>query len=74
MAGKKASSSLELYVDRTVRVRVSPKTLYDLDRITDVLGSVLGRLGCRACCSGFDIRFDIDRLFVADASGKVRRG
>jgi hypothetical protein len=26
--------------------------------------SVIGRLGCSTCHSGFDIRFDIERQFV----------
>jgi hypothetical protein len=37
-------------------VRV-PHKLTSLDQAHKVLDSVLGRLGCGACLSGFDIRF-----------------
>lgn len=60
--------------DRTVRVKVSPKMLYDIDSITKVLRNTLGKLGCEACCSGHDIRFEIERSFVADAKLNVRPG
>ena len=69
-----ADTRVRLSAERTVHVRVSPKALYDLNSITKVLRSTLDRLGCRACCSGFDIRFDVERNFVAGASGIVRPG
>ena len=58
--------------DRSVRVRVSPKVLHDLDAITEVLHRTLGQLGCEACCSGHDIRFDIHRDFIVDERLNVR--
>lgn len=39
-----------------VTVRLSQK-LTSLEQANKVLANVLGRLGCPACLSGFDIRF-----------------
>lgn len=40
-----------------VRVHVAPDVLFNLPATQDVLKSVLGRLGCAACCSGHQIIF-----------------
>jgi hypothetical protein len=40
-----------------VRVKVSGDTLYNLDAIQKLQGTILGKLGCRACCSGLPILF-----------------
>lgn len=52
--------------ERVVRVSLPPKVAYDLKAIQKVQASILDRLGCAACCSGWDIRFDIIRSFVVD--------
>lgn len=39
-----------------VNVRISDKL--NLDQTHKVVASVLGKLGCAACFSGFDIRFN----------------
>jgi hypothetical protein len=40
-----------------VHAHVSPEVLFDLDASQVILKSILGRLGCQACCSGFQIIF-----------------
>jgi hypothetical protein len=55
-----------------VRVTVPLKVINDLDAIQRVQRDVLGQLGCQACCSGFDIRFDVARQFLVDESMDVR--
>ena len=60
--------------DRTIRVHVSPEVLYNLDAVTKVLHRTLNQLGCGACCSGHDIRFEIQRDFITDARLNVRPG
>lgn len=47
-----------------IRVKVPASVAFDLGRMNKVTESVLGRLGCPACHSGFDIRFDIEREFI----------
>jgi hypothetical protein len=37
-----------------------------------VTASLLNRLGCTACCSGFDIRFHVEDAFVVDQNLNVR--
>lgn len=49
-----------------VRISVPAKAYFDLGRIQEIQKSVLGELGCLACCSGWDIRFDMQRNFVID--------
>ena len=49
-----------------VRVSVPAKAYYDLDSIQEIHRDILGELGCLACCSGWDIRFDMQQNFVID--------
>ncbi|MGY1617381.1 hypothetical protein ACI797_11645 [Geodermatophilus sp. SYSU D00691] len=70
--GEFVVEQLELAQPRVVRVSVPPKVLGDLDAIQRVQADVLGQLGCQACCSGFDIRFDLVRQFVVDEQLNVR--
>jgi hypothetical protein len=52
-------------VQQTVIVRVPAKL--SLDQAHKVVANVLGKLGCPACFSGFDIRFAHIRDLVVDA-------
>lgn len=49
-----------------VRVALPAEVAYDLDRLQKVQKDILGRLGCMACCSGWDIRWDVFRNFRVD--------
>jgi hypothetical protein len=40
-----------------INVSVPAGVLNDIGKINKVAASVLGKLGCAACCSGFDIAF-----------------
>lgn len=52
---------------RPVSIRVPMKVAYDLKALNRVTESILGRLGCPECHSGFDLRFDwIDEFIVDD--------
>jgi len=55
-----------------VRVSVAPSVYFKLDAIQKVQKDILGRLGCLACCSGWDIRFDLQRQFIVDEKLNVR--
>lgn len=55
-----------------VRVTVPARVAYDLGSMQKVTASVLGKLGCEACHSGFDIRFDVVREFIVDEKLGVR--
>lgn len=55
-----------------VRVTVPAKVAFDLKSIQRVTADVLGKLGCEACHSGFDIRFDVVREFVVDEKLAVK--
>lgn len=57
-----------------VRVRVPKEVLYDLRKITSIRDTVLGELGCKACCSGHDIIFDVERNFTVNKELQVRPG
>ena len=50
-----------------VRVRIPADVAFNLDKMHKVTASVLGRLGCAACHSGFDIRFLVERDFVVNS-------
>jgi hypothetical protein len=40
-----------------VNVHVKPEVLFDLKAIQSLHGQILGKLGCMACCSGYQIIF-----------------
>jgi hypothetical protein len=50
----------------TVRVFVPTEVAYDLEKTQQVFAGVLSRLGCQACCSGFDIRLIQELDFVVN--------
>jgi hypothetical protein len=54
--------------DRTVTVAISNKVSGDINALTRAVGVVLGKLGCQACCSGFDILFrrELDLIVLDD--------
>lgn len=55
-----------------VRVTLPAKVAYDLNAFQKVQASILDRLGCQACCSGWDIRFDLARSYLVDEKLNVR--
>jgi len=63
---KAAASAEKLYRNprNVIRVTVPAKAYFDLGSIQRIQKDILGQLGCLACCSGWDIRFDMQRNFV----------
>ncbi len=55
-----------------VHVSVPVGIYYNADKMAMVTKEVLGRLGCLACHSGFDIRFQQEVEFVVNVAGQVR--
>jgi hypothetical protein len=51
---------------RSVRVRIPASVANDLDAFQKSIGIVVDRLGCPACCSGFDIHFQIERDWLVN--------
>lgn len=49
-----------------VRVTIPAEVAFNLDKMHKVTAGILGRLGCAACHSGFDIRFIAERDFVVN--------
>lgn len=49
--------SFDAETARTVHVAISPEIAFDAKKMQKVTANLLGRLGCPACHSGFDIRF-----------------
>lgn len=49
----------------SIRVTIPAEVGYDLKNLQKTIGNVMGRLGCPACCSGFDISF-LNSDFVVD--------
>ena len=58
--------------DYPMRVSILAKVAYDLKAFQKVQAGVLDRLGCTACCSGWDIRWDITRSFGVDEKLNIR--
>jgi hypothetical protein len=53
-----------------ISVHVPVDLLWDFDSLTKVKKEILGRLGCLACTSGFDIRWRV-RDFVVNPALKI---
>jgi len=60
--------------NRVVRVSIPADIAGNLDRFQKVQKDILGKLGCLACCSGWDIRWDQFTDFHVDAHGGVTAG
>ena len=45
--------------NNTVNVHVSGDVLFNLDKLAPIQKTILGRLGCQACCSGFIINYQL---------------
>lgn len=54
-----------------ITVRVPLKVLWDFDTMTKLKKDVLGKLGCLACTSGFDIRWKGAREFVVNPALQI---
>ena len=50
--------------EKAIRIKVPAKVAFNLKQMNKVTAIVLEELGCPACHSGFDLRFDIERQFV----------
>lgn len=58
---------------KSVRVSAPSQVLDNIDALSSTLEKVLGKLGCPACCSGYDILFqrELDG-FIVDAKQGLR--
>jgi hypothetical protein len=50
---------------RTVTVAVADKVMGNIESLTKTIGLVVDKLGCRPCCSGFDILFQRELDLIA---------
>lgn len=48
-------------VSKKVRVSIPMSIASDIGKFKESVGSILDRLGCPACCSAFDIYFEMQR-------------
>ncbi len=71
-AGNPASLQVGQLPERFVRVVIPAKAAYDLAAMQKITQSVLGRLGCTSCHSGWDIRFELEREFYVNEQLQVR--
>lgn len=55
-----------------IRVSLPASAYFDLGKFQGIQKDILGRLGCPACCSGWDIRYDLQRRFQVDEKFNVR--
>jgi hypothetical protein len=62
-----------LAASRTVRVTLPKEVAFNLDRFGAVQKEILGKLGCQACCSGWDIRWDFEQRFIVDGGLNIRQ-
>src|SRR3546814_18712441 len=53
--------------NNVIKVSLPASAYYDLDSFQKIHNGILGRLGCMACCSGWDLRCDLQlRVLVAE--------
>lgn len=56
----------------TVNVHVPIEVMWDSERLAGLKKDILGRLGCLACTSGFDIRWRTRREYIVNPALEVR--
>jgi hypothetical protein len=54
------------FTNRQIRVQVTSEISNDFEKSTAVMKNILGRLGCPACTSGFDIRLEEITSYVVN--------
>ena len=64
--------AMSLSASRPVTVQMPAQVSSDIDSVMKVVASVAGRLGCEACCSGFDILFRRELDFVVNPALELR--
>jgi hypothetical protein len=66
--GFSAAQLVKEGIPRRVDVAVSAKVTDDLATLQKAIALTVGKLGCRACCSGFDITFrrELDLIAISD--------
>jgi hypothetical protein len=64
----------DAYQANVVQVSLPSDVAYDLAKFQRIQKDILGRLGCMACCSGWDIRWDIFRRFNVDEKMNISAG
>lgn len=74
MKAKESLSRFDTGATKPIRVTIPAEVVFDLERFQKVQKDILGRLGCMACTSGFDIRYEFERRFIVDANLDVRAG
>jgi hypothetical protein len=72
MAFNQGLSEATSSVGHVVRVTIPAAMFHNLEAMHKVTRQVLGQLGCEACHSGFDIRYDVTRQFVVDERGNLQ--
>ena len=50
--------------EKAIKVKIPARVAFNLGQMNKVTAIVLNELGCPACHSGFDLRFDIEKQFV----------
>lgn len=56
---------------RRVNVSIPAEFANDIKHFSKIQKDILGRLGCMACCSGWDIRWNVERDFIIDMKGNI---
>ncbi len=49
-----------------VRVKIPAKVAFELDSFQEVIGNLAEQLGCRACLSGADCTFSLERDYLVN--------
>ncbi len=52
-----AKARVVIGANNVVHVKVSGETMYNLEATQQLMRSILGRVGCPACCSGLQFLF-----------------
>jgi hypothetical protein len=56
---------------KTVYVSVPASLAFNYDKMQGITKTVLGKLGCLGCHSGFDLRFNNENIFVFNEKGEL---
>ena len=73
LSAETAGAATASQCNRTITINAPRDVVFDLDAVQRIQKDILGRLGCQACCSGFDILFPDEAQYVLGRNDKLKQ-
>ena len=68
-----ATTAIASQATRTITINAPRSVVFDLDAVQRIQKDILGKLGCQACCSGWDIHFPDEVQYVLGKGNELHQ-